>query len=73
MSLSQQVKTAHPNLVTEALVLNGSETVIVKPEGIKQLALSLRNSADFQFEMLMELFVVDYLHWEEKENCFEVE
>ena len=72
MSLAHDVKTTHPNLVTEATVLNGSETVIVKPEGIKQLALSLRNSADFKFEMLMELFVVDYLHWEEKEKRFEV-
>ena len=71
-SLGQQVKTAYPNLVAEALVLNGSETVIVKPEGIKPLALSLRDSANFKFEMLMELFVVDYLHWEEKEKRFEV-
>lgn len=72
MSLAEKVKTTHPNLVTEAAVLNGSETVTAKPEGIKELALSLRHSTDFKFEMLMELFGMDYLHWEEKEKRFEV-
>ena len=72
MNLAQSVRTAHPNLGTEAATLNGSETVVAKPEAIRDLAQALKIGADFQFNTLMDLFAVAYLHWEEKEKRFEV-
>lgn len=72
MSLAAEVKNAFPDAVTEALVLSGSETVIAKPAHITKLMQGLRDGADFQFNILMDLFAVDYLHWEEKEHRFEV-
>ena len=70
--LAEKVKATFPNLVTEALVLSGSETVIARPEAVKSLMQSLKTGAEFQFDILMDLFAVDYLHWEEKEKRFEV-
>ena len=70
--LAEKVKATFPNLVTEALVLSGSETVVARPEAVKSLAQALKTGADFQFDILMDLFAVDYLHWEEKEKRFEV-
>ncbi len=72
MSLAEKVKMKFPNLVTEAIISEGRETVVARKEGLKALALSLKTDLDFQFNMLMDLFSVDYLHWEEKEKRFEV-
>ena len=44
-------------------------TVCIKPEG----ALSFfKSKKDEGFDVLMDLFAVDYLHWEEKSERFEV-
>ena len=71
-NLAQKVKTKFPNVVLEAFVSHGAETVVVKKDGIKAFAVALRDDAEFQFNLLMDLFAVDYLHWEEKEFRFEV-
>ena len=70
--LAKRIKSKFPNVVTEALSLNGDPAVVVKKEGIRALAASLKMDPDFQFNILMDLFAVDYLFWEEKASRFEV-
>jgi len=72
MELAEQIKNRFPSVVLEAKADKGSQTLYVRKEGIKTLALSLKNEPDFQLNVLIDLFAVDYLHWEEKENRFEV-
>lgn len=71
--LAAAVKAKYPNLVIGVESTDGIGcSVWVKREGIKALALALKNDAEFRFNLLMDLFAVDYLHWEEKEKRFEV-
>ena len=72
MTLAVLVQSKFPNLVLSALTDKGDEGVCVRKEGLKGLAASLKSSPEFQFDMLMDIFAVDYLHWEEKEIRFEV-
>ena len=72
MGLAEQIKTKFPNLVTEAFTDKGDEFIRAKREGIRDLFLHLKKDPDFDFNILMDLFAVDYLHWEEKEIRFEV-
>ena len=46
--------------------------IVIKKEGIKNIASTLKNDPEFRFNMLMDLSAVDYLHWEEKADRFEV-
>ncbi|HTL71427.1 MAG TPA: NADH-quinone oxidoreductase subunit C [Candidatus Eisenbacteria bacterium] len=71
-SLAQAVRAKYPNLVTAAEELPAGPTVTVKREGARALAASLKSDPEFRFNMLMDLFAVDYLHWEEKEFRYEV-
>ena len=41
-------------------------------DGIRNICSHLKNDADFQFNMLMDLTAVDYLFWEEKALRFEI-
>ncbi len=75
--LAQTIKNRLPNIVLAAGTIpeasaKADQMIIVKKNGIKDLMLLLKNDADFQFDLLMDLSCVDYLHWEEKENRFEV-
>ncbi len=72
MTLAEQVKAKFFNSVTEAYTDKGDEVVRVKRESIKALLSSLKKDPDFDFDLLMDVFAVDYLHWEEKEIRFEV-
>ena len=72
VSLAQQVKQKFPNLILEAFDNKGDQMVVVKKEAIKNIAATLKNDPEFQFNVLMDLTAVDYLHWEEKEFRFEV-
>lgn len=71
-SLAEAIKHKFPNIVIETLDLKGTPCVVIKKEGIRGLAASLKNDAEFQFNVLMDLSAVDYLFWEEKEFRFEV-
>ena len=71
-TLAEQVKAKFPNLIIEATVNRGYATVVVKKDGMKAFASSLKSDPAFDFNMLMDLTAVDYLFWEEKENRFEV-
>ncbi len=72
MSLAEAVKAKFPNLVLEALDNHGDPVVIVKKEGVRNICASLKNDPEFGFSMLMDLFAVDYLFWEEKGLRFEL-
>ncbi len=71
-ALARSVKERYPNLVTEGSVSGGHATVVVKREGILSLGRALKADPAFAFDMLMDLFAVDYLHWEERAVRFEV-
>src|ERR1700693_3727205 len=72
MGLAERIKQKFPNIVLEAKTDKGDETIYIRKEGVKALAASLKSDAGLELNMLMDLFAVDYLHWEEKENRFEV-
>jgi NADH-quinone oxidoreductase subunit C len=70
--LAQKAKTKFPNPVLEAFEQHGDPVLIAKREAIQSLCLSLKNDPDFQFNMLMDLSAIDYLHWQEKAIRFEM-
>lgn len=72
-SVAELVKVKYPNLVTGLdAVAGGHSAVLVKREGVLALARALKDDPEFSMNMLMDLFAVDYLHWEEKSFRFEV-
>ena len=71
-ALADAVKAKFPNVVTESLTDKGDEIIRARREGILNLLSSLKTDKDFDFNMLIDLSSVDYLHWEEKEIRFEV-
>src|SRR3989338_408216 len=70
--LAAQLKSKFPNLVLDAFDNRGDQTIVIKKEGIKDICTALKNDPELQFNVLMDLSAVDYLHWEEKEYRFEV-
>ncbi|MBI3251816.1 MAG: NADH-quinone oxidoreductase subunit C [Candidatus Omnitrophica bacterium] len=50
----------------------GEPVVIAKKESVKNFMAALRADSEFSFDLLMDLFAVDYLFWEEKEKRFEI-
>lgn len=70
--LSDRIKAKFPNLVTEAFLNKGDSVIRAKKEGVRALCDQLKKDADFAFDMLIDLFAVDYLHWEEKAKRFEL-
>src|SRR3989338_5929606 len=72
MNLAEQIKSLFPNLVIETSDQRGDTVVTVKKEAIKEIAFSLKQTPELGFNLLMDLFAVDYLHWEEKACRFEV-
>ena len=72
MNMAERVKQHFPNFVTEVADLRGEPLVYVKREGIRAVASALKTDPEFQFDLLMDLFAIDFLHWEEKALRFEV-
>jgi len=72
MNLAEQVRAKFPNDIAEVLDQKGDTLVYVKREALKRVMHSLKSDADFRFDVLMDLFAVDYLHWEEKSQRFEI-
>ena len=72
LSLAEQLKSRFPNLVLEALDNKGDQMIVIKKEGIKDISAVLKNTPEFSFNVLMDMTAVDYLHWEEKADRFEV-
>ena len=72
MNLAEQIKKKFSDVVTAAGAPLGDETVYVEREGLLPLMKVLKTDPAFQFDMLMDLFGMDFLHWEEKALRFEV-
>ena len=72
MTLAEQLKAKFPQGVTEVTDLQGQPLVYVKREALSNAMRSLKNDPEFRFDMLMDLFGLDFLHWEEKAVRFEV-
>lgn len=66
------LKTRFPNIVNAVTDQQGDTVVYIRKEGIRSIARSLRDEPDLRFDLLMEIFAVDYLHWEEMADRFEV-
>ena len=72
MSLSARVREIFPSQVVSIADQQGDPLVYLKREGIVPVLKTLRDEAEFKFDVLMDLFAVDYLHWEEKADRFEI-
>ena len=72
MGLAEDVQKKYPDAVEQVSDLSGQPLVIAKRETIRRLCDSLKKDPAFQFDLLMDLFGVDFLHWEEKALRFEV-
>lgn len=72
MNLAERVKDRFPNDITAAQDQRGDPLVYLKREALGNVMKTLKSHADFHFNLLMDLFAVDYLHWEEKADRFEV-
>jgi NADH-quinone oxidoreductase subunit C len=70
MTASEALKGKFSTAVLQTGTEHGVEWVRVSRDYLRSVAQSLKN--DFKFDMLMDLFAVDYLHWEEKDVRFEV-
>ncbi len=69
---AQKIRSQYPNIVTEAFTDKGDEVIRIKKEGVKDLLGKLKNDPEHSFNLLVDLFAVDYLHWEEKGIRFEI-
>ena len=49
---AEALKQKLPNIVTQAMDLNGYPAIIVKKEGIKHLALTLKDNSEYEFNVL---------------------
>jgi NADH-quinone oxidoreductase subunit C len=72
MNLAERLKQKFPNIVLDAFDMRGIPAAVVRKEGIRSLAASVKTDPEFQFNVLMDLTAVDYLFWEEKKDRFEV-
>lgn len=70
--LTQAIQQKFPNLVSAVEVRGGEATIYSKKQGIRNLCASLKTDAAFNFDILMDIFAVDYSNWDEKEVRFEV-
>lgn len=70
--LAEQVQAKYPQWVIAAYEDRGDAYVRVKSAAVKDFLSAMKHDADFDFSMLIDIFSVDYLHWEEKESRFEL-
>ncbi len=72
MNLIDQIKSKFSGDITEAIDQKGDALIYIKRESLKKVMEFLKQDAEFDFDVLMDLFAVDYLHWEEKASRFEI-
>jgi NADH-quinone oxidoreductase subunit C len=72
MSILEQVQAKFAADVAESFDQKGDALVYIKRESLAKVMKALKEDAVFDFDMVMEIFAVDYLHWEEKAERFEV-
>lgn len=52
--------------------IRGDAGVLVRRASVRAFLSAVKDDAELKLNMLMDLTAVDYLHWEEKEDRFEV-
>ena len=72
MGLIDKIKSTFSENITQISYQQGDPLVYLKREGAAAVLRSLKDDADFKLDVLMDLFAVDYLHWEEKADRFEI-
>ncbi len=72
MTISENIQSRFPQDITALADQAGDEAIYLKRDAAKKVLLALKEGSEFQFDMLADLFAVDYLFWEEKENRFEI-
>lgn len=72
MTLLENIQSLFSQDVISLADQAGDEAIYLKRDSVKKVLLSLKEGSEFQFDMLADLFAVDYLFWEEKENRFEI-
>lgn len=72
MGLAETLQQKFPQDIVSAVEQNGDPLVYVKRGSVLKLMKAFREDASLSFDVLMDLFAVDYLHWEEKADRFEV-
>ncbi len=72
MTLSENIQSRFADDVIALADQSGDEAIYLKRDSVKKVLAVLKEDAEFQFDMLADLFAVDYLFWEEKENRFEI-
>ena len=72
MNLAEQVKAKFPKDVTETVDQQGDPLVYLKRESVSKVMGALKTGPQFDCDLLMDLFAIDYLHWEEKAERFEL-
>lgn len=66
---TEALRERFPHLVTDSHQQHGDETVLIRPEGILDVARFLREDPDLKFRILLDLTAVD---WPEQTPRFEV-
>ena len=61
MSLPEILKTRFPQYVIATQAFRGDETIVLKREGLLEVAKALKEDPVFDFNFLMDLTCVDYL------------
>ena len=76
MTPLQRVQEQFPQEVIETHAFRGDETLIIRPGALRAVAKFLKETAELDFNFLMDLSAVDYLNFGEgkirKESRFEV-
>ena len=65
MLISEILKGKFPKTIIATHQYRGDDTVIVKGEGLKELAQALKEDPSLDFNFLMDLSCVDYLKFDE--------
>ena len=72
MTLAETIRMKYPQAVAQVSDLSGQPLIVANREAIRGFCDALKKDPNFQFDLLMDLFGVDFLHWEEKAIRFEV-
>ena len=61
MTLSEILKSRFPQYIAGTHTYRGDDTVVLKREGLREVAKALKEDPEFDFKILMDVTCVDYL------------
>jgi len=62
-TLRERIEQQFADSIEQVVIARGELTVDVKPDALKTVCLALRDSSEFQFNMLVDVCGIDYLHY----------